>query len=275
MYKQFSKGFLAALVVLVILVCCSMSFAQGNRDQALDHVRQVHAMNIQRLLSIKGVQGSAVGLDLSDKYAITVFVDNHGVGRIPVKLDEVPVQLFITGKFYALTKPTGPDKPGRQSIDPTSYFTRPVPIGVSTGNANSCSAGTIGCRVIDNAGHVYALSNNHVFALENTADIGNQILQPGRYDTTCLYDASNFLGNLFDYIPITFNTYNTVDAALAFVPAGNLDKATPSDGYGTPKSIPVAASINQNVQKYGRTTSLTKGTVTGIDAVIQINMMPA
>ena len=34
-------------------------------------------------------------------------------------------------------------------------------------------------------GTIYALSNNHVFARENAASLGETIYQPGRYDLNC------------------------------------------------------------------------------------------
>ena len=166
MFKQFSRILLAVVVVLAILVFCDASFAQGNRDQALEHVREVHARNTNRLMAIKGVQGCAVGMDLTDKPVITVFTAGHGAIGIPAKLDDVPVQVVVTGKFYAMKKPDNPGKPPRpdkESVDPKSYFARPVPIGVSTGHPD-ITAGTIGARVTDGT-NVHAISNNHVSPL--------------------------------------------------------------------------------------------------------------
>ena len=85
--------------------------------------------------------------------------------------------------------------------------------------------------------------------------------------------AANAIGTLSDFEPIVFTTSanNTIDAAIALPPPGKLGNATPSDGYGTPRSETVAANLNQQVQKYGRTTSLTtKGKITGINATINI-----
>jgi hypothetical protein len=47
--------------------------------------------------------------------------------------------------------------------------------------------------------------------------------------------------------------------------------ATPSNGYGTPKSTTVNAAIGQAVQKYGRTSQLTTGTITATNGTITIN----
>jgi len=63
---------------------------------------------------------------------------------------------------------------------------------------------------------------------------------------------------------------NTIDAAIALSSMDALGNATPVDGYGTPKSATTGAAIGQKVQKYGRSTGLTKGTVNGIHATVWV-----
>ncbi|MFH1597301.1 MAG: hypothetical protein ABIG94_13235 [Pseudomonadota bacterium] len=116
------------------------------------------------------------------------------------------------------------------------------------------------------------MSNNHVYALENEASIGSRVLQPGRYDTNCSLNPDNVIGALAAFETIEFTgANNTIDAAIALSTIADLGNATPANGYRTPKSATVAAFIYQAVQKYGRTTSLTKGTVTGINATIKVS----
>ncbi|MFO8009149.1 MAG: CARDB domain-containing protein, partial [Candidatus Brocadiia bacterium] len=116
------------------------------------------------------------------------------------------------------------------------------------------------------------LSNNHVFALENAAATGSKVLQPGLYDTDCTFDESNLIGTLADFEPIVFDgqTENTMDAAVAATSVSQLGTATPADGYGTPSSQTVAAQLGQQVMKYGRTTNLTYGEVTGLNATVKV-----
>jgi hypothetical protein len=272
--RIFCKVFLVAVILVSVLVLSNNSFAQERRDEAFERVRQVHAMHTDRLLAIKDVVGTAVGLGLNDQLVITVFTTGPGVKGISKKIDDVTVNIVVTGKFHALQKPDNPGGGGRgggggnkEKIDPTNRFTRPVPIGISTGNAGQCSSGTIGCRVTDGT-DVFALSNNHVYALQNNAPLGSEVLQPGLVDTGCTYDLNNVIGSLFDYVAIDFSGFpheNVVDAAIALTSTNDLDNATPSNGYGIPKSPTVEASLSQKVMKYGRTSALTKGTVTGID----------
>jgi len=49
-----------------------------------------------------------------------------------------------------------------------------------------------------------------------------------------------------------------------------VDNATPSDGYGTPNKATSNATVGMRVQKYGRTTGLTKGRVQGINATLNV-----
>jgi hypothetical protein len=225
------------------------------------------------LLALSDVAGTAIGLEDDGTPVILILTRVPNARGIPAILDGVSVKVEVTGEIKALAQPEGKgNKPSPDAVlKPTSTWPRPVPIGVSTGNAGECSAGTISCRVIQ-GGKVYALSNNHVYALENSASMGSQVVQPGLYDTGCRFNSANVIGSLSSFVPIVFTTSanNTIDAAIALSSKANLGNTTPSGGYGTPNSITVMAVLGQSVQKYGRTTSLTKGTVTGINATINI-----
>jgi hypothetical protein len=266
--RKIFQVLVAAMVTVCLLVLSGVSSAQGNSDNAFEHVKAVQERHTEELVAKPGVAGTAVGLNDENQQAVLVLLEKPGVAGIPQDLEGVPVHPVVTGKIEALKAP-GP--PSASSINPKAYFTRPVPIGVSTGNATAkdLATGTISCRVKSGA-LVYALSNNHVYALENLAPLGSEVLQPGLYDGGI--SVTDHLGNLSVYVPIVFSAsaLNTVDAAIALTTTSLLGKATPANGYGTPSSTTQAAKVNQAVQKYGRTTSLTKGTVTGINATILV-----
>ncbi len=159
---------------------------------------------------------------------------------------------------------------GQVSTPPSDWWwARPVPIGVSTGHPD-ITAGTIGVRVKDTAGNVYALSNNHVYANENRASIGDNVLQPGVYDGG--RNPVDTIGALDDFKPIVFSrrASNVIDAAIALSSVDKLGNATPGNGYGIPKSATEVAYINMLVMKYGRTTGFTHGQVYAIDATINV-----
>jgi len=244
----------------------------------IQKVMEVQNRHTAKLMAKSDVVGTATGLTDDNVPAILVFTKKMlKAGVIPQSLEGIPVVVEVTGEVLAM--PRGGSKPGGSTIDPTAWWPRPVPIGVSTGNAGECSAGTISARV-KSGSNVYALSNNHVYALENTAQIGSQVLQPGLYDTSCQYNSANVIGSLSDFVPIQFNNTscpqvssvcNRVDAAIALTNTGYLDNSTPKNGYLIPNSTTVPASVGQAVQKYGRTTSLTKGTVTGINGIVTVS----
>ncbi|MFC2069205.1 Ig-like domain-containing protein [Chloroflexota bacterium] len=148
------------------------------------------------------------------------------------------------------------------------WWNRPVPIGVSTGYPD-ITAGTIGARVTDGS-KVYALSNNHVYANENQASIGDNVLQPGIYDGG--RNPIDAIGTLSAFKSIKFKrrANNVIDAAIALSNVESLGNTTPGDGYGTPKSATEVAYIGMLVMKYGRTTGFTHGQVYAIDATVNV-----
>ena len=238
-------------------------------------VMDVHDRHTPKLMAIPEVVGSGVGLTDDNRPGILVFTKNKvSAGVVPESLEGVPVVVVrVTGEISAMPSHTAGKGSSSSvgTINPKSFFQRPVPIGISTGNANECSAGTIGARVKDINGNVYALSNNHVYALENTASIGSIVLQPGRYDSNCVYNPNNSIGTLYAYEPIKFDgSNNEIDAAIALTTTGALGNSTPSNGYGTPSSTTIAASVGLPVQKYGRTTSLTRGSINAINATVKV-----
>lgn len=274
--RIFCKLLLMIFVLWGLLIPSGVVFAQGLSADAFKLVREIQERHTKELMTIPGVVGTAVGLGQGAQPVMLILLEYGGVPGIPAHLDGMPVRPLITGKIYALPKPDGPpgqDKNPPQDedpIDPTAQFDRPVPIGVSTGHPD-ITAGTIGCRVTDGT-NVYALSNNHVYANSNDAGIGDAVIQPGTYDGG--KSPENDIGTLDDFKEILFDgSPNIIDAAIALSSTGLLDNATPSDGYGTPKSTTIQSDldlINKPVKKYGRTTGLTKGKVYAIGATVNV-----
>jgi hypothetical protein len=218
--------------------------------------RAIAALDRHRdeLLDTPGIAGVAVGLDKAGHAVLEIYKERSDVAGVPSSLDGVGVESVTTGII--------------QPRAPTDRFARPVPIGVSSG-VQDLATGTLGARVTDGK-NVYALSNNHVFAAVNTANIGDGIIQPGSADGGS--DPADRVGTLYAYQPVDFTSgsTNTIDAALALTSAANVGTSTPPDGYGTPSSVTTQAYLGQAVQKYGRTTGLQLGTVEGIDVSVDV-----
>jgi len=267
-------SFLAVLAVGLVWIGCTDNRADltspadlGPNILVVDQVALSHAIRVQEahtdeMFEIAGVMGTGVGLTADGQLAVKIFTREAGVAGLPESLEGVPVEVEVTGMIFAL----------RALADPTAWFLRPVPIGVSTGHPN-ITAGTIGARVRDAAGNVYALSNNHIYADQNDASIGDGAIQPGAFDGGT--DPADRIGTLDDFEPIEFAKRrkiptNTMDAAIVLSSTDMLGNATPLDGYGTPSSTIASAYVNQPVKKYGRTTKLTFGQVSEINVTVDV-----
>jgi len=262
--RVFCKLLLVAVVIFSLLALSGAVMAQGRSEEAFEHVKEVQERSTLKLMAKPGVVGTAVGLNDKGRHDVIVLLENDKVPGIPQELEDVPVRRIVSGKIYAY-------------IDRTARQPRPVPIGVSTGHP-AITAGTIGCRVYDDEDGdgirdfdepVFALSNNHVYADENLASIGDAVIQPGTYDGGSSH--ADDIGTLADFEEIKFDgTTNIIDAAIANTTTALVGKATPSDGYGSPKSTTVIPGLLQSVQKYGRTTGLTSGMVFGTNTAVNV-----
>ena len=158
----------------------------------------------------------------------------------------------------------------------------PIQLGTSGGNINDisggfCYGGTLGALVKDTSGNQYILSNNHVLARTNAATIGEDIIQPGLIDESpaCFKDTTDIVADLSAFIPIQFKAKktiptNTVDAAVAQIRVGNVDPTGFIIDIGTLSNETVAPGLNMAVKKSGRTTGLTKGNITAVNATIDV-----
>jgi hypothetical protein len=159
----------------------------------------------------------------------------------------------------------------------------PIQLGTSGGNINDiskgfCYGGTLGALVEDMSGTKYILSNNHVLARTNAAAIGEDIIQPGLIDESpaCFKDATDIVADLSAFIPIQFKAKkiiptNTVDAAIAQVRVDNVDPTGFIIDIGTVSSDIVAPSLGMAVKKSGRTTGLTRGTISALNVTVDIS----
>jgi hypothetical protein len=105
---------------------------------------------------------------------------------VPAAIDGIPTDVFQTGPIRALQSNT-------ERI-------RPAPGGVSIGH-REITAGTLGCLVKKDA-QIFILSNNHVLANSNEAQVGDAILQPGPYDGGRFPE--DHIADLEQFVPVSF-----------------------------------------------------------------------
>ncbi|MGB5055144.1 MAG: hypothetical protein WBO24_12190 [Nitrospirales bacterium] len=156
---------------------------------------------------------------------------------------------------------------------------RPAPGGISIGHVD-VTAGTLGClaRGVNppRTERTLVLSNNHVLANVNAGSLGDEILQPGKYDGG--QQPQDVIGILERFVTIDFNGPNYVDCATAWVdpemvrPELVFLKGGSQPSYFRASGNIVAARNGMMVGKSGRTTQLTAGQVTAVGVAVQVNM---
>jgi hypothetical protein len=174
---------------------------------------------------------------------------------------------------------------------------RPARPGCSIGH-HLITAGTFGC-LVQRGSQQYILSNNHVLANSNVAQVGDPIWQPGKYDGGTSADQ---IATLDRFVPIGFpgDTPPTPPPAgcspLAsimkyFQPALKIQINEPGNNtvdcaVGKPTSpdlvtpdilnigVPIGvgtATLGTALQKMGRTTGYTTGQVTQLDVTVSVD----
>jgi hypothetical protein len=184
---------------------------------------------------------------------------------------------------------------------------RPAPGGVSLGHYQ-ITAGTLGCVVRDRAtGARLILSNNHVLANSNDANIGDSILQPGPADGG--QASQDTIAHLERFCPIQFNVApptcslaqgvadfanmlatlssskhqlqavqadpsasNQVDAAIAR-PINDSDILDDILEIGVVNGT-APATLGMSVRKSGRTTEFTTGEITVLATTVTVSYGP-
>jgi hypothetical protein len=211
------------------------------------------------LMAIDGVNGVGVGVNEENAPIIYVFTSREGVAGIPASLEGIQTRTEFIGEVKALAGYKG-------------TYRSPMWSGVSVGNANECAAGTIGCvvkKTDEGVDHFYLLSNNHVFARQNNAALGENIVQPGRYDNRC--KVTGQVADLTAFVPIVFGgADNTVDAAIAEIISGTQATSQMAINSYTPTTTPQNAAVNMAVKKTGRTTGLTTGKVAAVAVTVNV-----
>jgi len=264
---------------------------------AIEEVRRIKAQYAGPLLSKSNVVACGVGYKevggvRTDELCVIVSVAKKVLKAelapgdlVPQVLEGIKTDVQETGVIRALQ-------------DHTARW-RPAPGGVSCGHVD-ITAGTLGC-LVSRGDQIYILSNNHVLANSNQAQPGDPILQPGPHDGGTSEDQ---IATLEEFVPINFGTavptcpiatgmaailnwmaglvgsqhrlqafqenpeVNLVDAAIARPISADLVEKRILE-LGEPQGIG-EGTLGLKIRKSGRTTALTSGEITQVDATVQV-----
>lgn len=223
------------------------------------------------------VLGTAVGLDAAGNTSLLVYVDqdasNAGavIRNLPRDVRGVDVQVELTDKFRSMAKPSA-------GTSHTARQTPPIQLGTSGGwrydLANGfCCGGTLG-SLVSISGVQHILSNYHVFESDivpggnsRVAMTGDPVIQPGLIDVNC--NAAN-AQDVALLVKRSSLPASNVDCAIAAVIPGQVRTDGAILEIGTISSQTIAAALNQAVKKSGRTTGLTRSSISGLNATISV-----
>jgi hypothetical protein len=178
---------------------------------------------------------------------------------------------------------------------------RPAPGGVSIGHRD-ITAGTLGAWVrLLEGGRWVILSNNHVLANSNDANLNDPILQPGPHDGGVV--GADTIATLYDFVEIDFGggvpippippggcdgfsfftslfggkeevkpqAANLVDAAIA-IPVNDEDATEEILNIGEIMRDRLGdITLGSNIQKMGRTTEYTQDEVRQVDVTVNVS----
>lgn len=150
------------------------------------------------------------------------------------------------------------------TVGGNSFYT----CGSSISVGNNREAGTLGCLVRDGTGKLFGLTNNHVSGACSYAPAGLPILAPGILDVGPTNPHPFTIGTHVRQLPMLVGDPSSVDHALnsdaALFEIKDLSQVSSMQRnvIDTPLSV-MDMVPNMQVQKVGRTTSMTNGIVLG------------
>jgi hypothetical protein len=270
--------FLGAIVFVFLSLGASAAPPAGVLDEtnaAVQAVMSVQGEVTSDLMRQPEILGTAVGVDTAGTPVLTVYVDrdsaNAGevIRNLPRQFRGTGVQVELTDKFRAMARPGG---------GLTAKQDPPIQLGTSGGwrydLANGyCCGGTLG-SLVSIGGQQHILSNYHVLEADivlggnnRVAQTGDPVIQPGLIDVNCTAANAQDVATLVKRSSLPSSN---VDCAVARVIPGMVNSNGAILEIGTISSTTVGASINQAVKKSGRTTGLTRSSVSGLNATISV-----
>lgn len=232
------------------------------------------------LMAMEDILGTAVGLDADGQVAMIVYVNLEGrsfgqaMRAVPKVIGQVRVVAEPTDPFRALAGKPG----GGGGVSHTSKQAPPIQLGTSGGwrydLANGyCCGGTLGSLIqINDVQHI--LSNYHVLEADivdggngRVATTDDPVTQPGLIDVSC--NAAN-AQDVATLVKRSSLPGSNVDAAVARVMPGMVRADGAILEIGTISAETAPAFINQTVKKSGRTTGLTRSTISGLNATVSV-----
>lgn len=280
---------LSLLLVLTIWMGCqkgtkmptapeqNQAVVLNKANPVIRSIMAVQERHTPELLARADVVGTAVGVTEEGELALKVYTKSIALKKslgIPETIEGVRVVVEVVGEI----RPMKGRPPAPSDVDHQAKQTPPIQLGTSGGwrydLANGyCCGGTLG-SLIQIGTTKYILSNYHVLEADivaggnnRVAQTGDPVIQPGLIDVGCDANEAQDVATLVKKSSLP---NSNVDCAIAEIIQGMVDESGAILEIGTISSQTVEAYIGQAVKKSGRTTGLTRSSVSGLNATIQV-----
>lgn len=240
------------------------------KNPMVQSVMAIQDRHTARLMADPEIIGTATTLTDDGRLAVMVLAITDKAARgVPTELDGVPVVVHRTDRIVAM-RTTG--------VSHTAKQTPPIQLGTSGGwrydLANGyCCGGTLG-SLISVGGQKRVLSNYHVLEADivaggnsRVATTGDYVIQPGLIDVSC--NAAN-AQNVATLVKTSSLPNSNVDCSSATIISGMVADNGAILEVGTISAQTVAAAVSQKVKKSGRTTGLTRSSVSALNGTVSI-----
>ena len=247
-----------------------------------DRAVGVHNRHIPDILQTEGVAGTAIGADEAGNPVLVIYTkEQTPPGRLKKEYEGFRVVEQVSGPIRPFKGPPGGGGGGGGTSGQAPQ-TAPVKMGTSGGwrydLANGyCCGGTLGA-LVQKGGTKYVLSNYHVLYADivnggngRTASAGDPVIQPGLIDVQCNANGSLDVATLVSNggtLPEPGG--NAVDVGIAAVIPGKVDESGSILNVGTISGSTLSAAVGLAVKKMGRTTGLTRSSVSAINGAFSI-----
>jgi hypothetical protein len=243
-----------------------------------DKAIAIHNRYIPEILATKDVAGTAISADEKGMPVITIYTKQQTApGQLKQEYEGVRVIEQVTGAIKPFKGPPG----GGGDTSGQAKQTPPVKMGTSGGwrydLANGyCCGGTFG-SLVQKGGTKYILTNYHVLYADivsggnsRVATAGDPVIQPGLIDVNCTAANATNVGTLVTNGGSLPMGGTAVDVGIAQVTTGMVDETGAILNVGTIGATTVSPTVGLAVKKMGRTTGLTRSSISAINGAFSI-----
>lgn len=217
-------------------------------------------------MAMPNVVGTAVGMTDDGRICMLILTAEPSKDEMPRDVEGLPVVEEVSGIIRPM------------AVSHTAKQTPPIQLGTSGGwrydLANGyCCGGTLGSLVTDGTKQ-YVMSNYHVLEADivsggnsRTVQTGDYVIQPALIDVACNAASAQ---NVATMVLKHSLPGSNVDVAIAEVIPGMVSPTGAILEIGTISRTTIAPALKMAVKKSGRTSGLTRSSISGLNATISV-----